>query len=255
MPPTTWTATFDPSEEFERGVDDRGRSRPGLEIGDHRQRRGTRVIQLVGQLAHQLRAVRQHERAALCADPPCGPLADPLPGTGDQDHLAGEPPWRDEPGATRFGDLPHRPPGGLLGPLGVHGDQGAGALPVTVGERLHDVEVVERASRVDPRRVAQRLLHVPLDAECLVGPQQVLVAGEHEQVVVERRVGLGVRGRVDEPVALDVGHGGLGQHPVAGELLMRQSADGQLERPELQRPPCIEIASESCTDGCSSPIS
>ena len=119
-------------------------------------------------------------------------------------------------------------------------DQRPGRVTVAGLECADDVHVVLCAQRVAPRRVAQHLAHAALHAERLVGLQQMLVAGEGEQVVVERRVGLGVLRGVDEVVVLDVGQRGLGQQPVAGQLLAVQSAQGQLQCTEFERLPRLE---------------
>ena len=119
-------------------------------------------------------------------------------------------------------------------------DQRPGRVAVAGLEGADDVHVVLRAQRVAPRRVAQHLTHAALDAERLIRLQQVVVAGQGEQVVVERRVGLGVLRGVDEVVVLDVGHRRLGQQPVTRQLLSGQASQRQLQRAEFQRLPCLE---------------
>src|SRR3712207_7891864 len=47
----------------------------------------------------------QHHDPALGADPPGRALADPLPGTGDQDDLTGEAARRHEPGTASRGEV------------------------------------------------------------------------------------------------------------------------------------------------------
>ena len=113
-------------------------------------------------------------------------------------------------------------------------DQRPGGVSVACLEGADDVDVVLRAQRVAPRRVAQHLTHPALDAERLVGLQQVVVAGQGEQVIVERCVGLGVLRGVDEVVVFDVGHRGLGEQSVTGQLLGGQPSERQFECAEFE---------------------
>ena len=119
-------------------------------------------------------------------------------------------------------------------------DERPGRITVAGLECADDVHVVLCAQGVTPRRVAQNLAHAALHPEGLVGLQQVLVAGESEQVVVERRVGFGVLRGVDEMVVFHIRHRGLGQQPIAGQLLRCQASQGQLQCTEFQRLPCLE---------------
>ena len=114
-------------------------------------------------------------------------------------------------------------------------NQRASRLAVTRLEGGDDVEVILRATRVAPRGLLERALHLALHAQPRVAVEKVLVLGEHEQVVVERRIAGGVGRRVDEPVALDVGHRGLGEQPVAVQLTLRETPDRQLQGTELER--------------------
>ena len=128
----------------------------------------------------------------------------------------------------------HRAAHRLLGPAGVRDDQRPRGVPVTRLERADDVDVVLCAQRVTPRRVAQHLAHPALHAERLIRLQQMVVAGQGEQVVVERRVGLGVLRGVDEVVLHDVGQRRFGQQAVAGQLPAGQSAQGELQGAEFE---------------------
>jgi len=213
-------ACLDHGLEDRAAAVERGHQRPG----------DLRVDLLGGELLERL----EPDGATLGVDPPGDGLADALRGAGDHHDLAGEPARGDERRTARGGLLAHGPPGGLVGPGRVLADQGASGVPVATLEGRHDVEVVLGAAGVAPGGVAQGLVHVTAHPEPLVGLEQVLVAGQREQVVVEGRVGLGVGRRVHEPVALDVGHGRLGEQAVARELRRGQPADGEGERPELQ---------------------
>ncbi len=136
----------------------RSRGRPSP-----RRRAGAAGGQLVGKLLDQLGRGRPARRCrprrwirrAVRSPMPCAApvITTTLPAN--------------RPGVTNAGRrglavVGHRPPHGLLGPVGVRDDQRAGRVAVAGLEGGDDVDVVLRAQRVAPGRVAQHLLIRPL---------------------------------------------------------------------------------------------
>ena len=218
-PPTLLISTSMRPKAESACWDDRFSAFPVLEVRRDGECLVAVCAQFIGEFLDQLGAIGEHEGAAFGVDAARGLLTDALGRSCDHHDLAGEPAGRDEPRSACGGRVGHRAAHGLLGASRVGGDQRAGRVAVAGLEGADDVHVVLRAQRVAPRRVAKHFAHAAFDAERLIRLKQMVVAGQGEQVVVERGVGLCVLGRVHEVVVFHVGHGGLGQQPVPRQLL------------------------------------
>ena len=184
---------------------------------------------LVGKFLDQFGAVDQHQAAALRADAAGSTFADTLRRTGNQYDLPSEVAGRDELRPPRSCGVSHRPPNGLLAPVGVGDQHRSGSLTVTGFDGLDDVHVVLRDQWMAPGRVLQHLVHPTLEAQCVVGLAQMRVAGQVEQIIVERPVALDPLGSVDESVAVDQGQCRFGEHSVPGQLLVAQPAQDEIQ--------------------------